>query len=103
MAQKRLEGWHVAFVGAAAKAIVFMNALGILPDNVYDEAPLKIGKWIPGHLEPILDLKEIEDVDGPVLAIVGAWNFDLARKTAAPPATIRFRCTSAAAASPTTT
>jgi SAM-dependent methyltransferase len=75
MAQKRLEGWHVAFVGAAAKAIVFMNALGILPDNVYDEAPLKIGKWIPGHLEPILDLKEIEDVDGPVLAIVGAWNY----------------------------
>lgn len=77
----RAEGCRIVLIGAAAKAVVFMNSLHCTVDNVYDEAPLKIGKWIPELKESsavglqIQDLKEIAHIDGPVLAILGAWNY----------------------------
>ena len=52
-----------------------MNTVGILPHGVYDEADLKIGKWIPGIGKQIQALKEISDISGPVFAVIGAWNF----------------------------
>lgn len=69
------EGKHIAVIGAAAKAVVVMNTVGILPHGVYDEADLKIGKWIPGIGKQIQALKEISDISGPVFAVIGAWNF----------------------------
>ncbi len=48
----------VAFVGAAAKAIVVMHATGAKPDLIVDEAPLKIGRWIPEVDRQILPLAE---------------------------------------------
>ena len=80
--QYRKQGWSVAFIGAAAKAIVFMHACKLIPDIIYDEAPLKIGKWLPGLNIQIKPLAHIGNEPFPMLAVIGAWNFatELAEK-----------------------
>ena len=67
--------YEIIFVGAAAKAIVFMNYTEIRPDCVIDEAPLKIGKFIPQVDVEIKDLGAIDNIKSPILYIISAWNF----------------------------
>jgi 2-polyprenyl-3-methyl-5-hydroxy-6-metoxy-1,4-benzoquinol methylase len=67
--------YKIIFVGAAAKAIVFMNYAEIHPDYVIDEAQLKIGKFIPQIDVEIKPLNIICNIEFPILYIISAWNF----------------------------
>lgn len=73
-AAHRGSGHPICFVGAAAKAITFLHAAGIRPDHVYDEAPLKIGRYIPGIDVCIEALADIALVNTPLI-VISAWNF----------------------------
>ncbi len=65
----------VAFVGYAAKAAVILHATGIIPDAIYDEAPLKIGKYVPGLNIPVQSLSEISKGGEEVVCVISAWNY----------------------------
>jgi 2-polyprenyl-3-methyl-5-hydroxy-6-metoxy-1,4-benzoquinol methylase len=72
----RKEGFKIALVGAAAKAMTVLNSAKINVDIVIDENPLKIGKYPPLNDPPSvspLDQKSIPD--SKTIFIVGAWNF----------------------------
>ena len=69
------DNYKIIFVGAAAKAIVFMNYAQIHPDYVIDEAPLKIGKFIPQVDVEIKSLSSIDHIEFSILYIISAWNF----------------------------
>ena len=75
-------GYTIVLVGAAAKAITVLQSSGVQVDYVVDEAPLKLGLYIPGTNLKIESLLSIQDVKGPIFFIVGAWNFyeELCRK-----------------------
>lgn len=77
LAQHKMRGRQICFVGAAAKAVVFMNAAQIEPDIIFDEATLKIGKFIPGFRTPIRSLEEIASLTQACLFVISAWNFRL--------------------------
>lgn len=70
----RAAGRKICFVGAAAKATTFLHAAKIKPDRVYDEAPLKIGRYIPGLGLPIEPLAGIAAIGEPLI-VISAWNF----------------------------
>jgi hypothetical protein len=70
-------GRSIAGYGAAAKATVMLNALGIGPETieyVVDETPYKQGRFVPGVRIPVLApsaLKERQPDD----VMIFAWNF----------------------------
>jgi len=65
-------GHRIVSVGAAAKGITFLRACDLEVDSVLDEAPLKVGKWIPGLDVQIQDFTTTEANDA---YIISAWNF----------------------------
>jgi SAM-dependent methyltransferase len=69
-------GRKVVLVGVAAKAITVLQASGIVPDVIVDEAPLKIGRYIPNTDWRIESLASLSDIPEPALFIIGAWNFE---------------------------
>ena len=71
----RKDGFEIAFVGAAAKAMTVINAAAIQPDYFFDEAELKVGKFPPGMNVKIRNLKACADLCQPVLFVITAWNF----------------------------
>ena len=71
----REQGCKIALVGVAAKALTFIGAAGLEFDGSYDEAPLKIGKYIPGFDSPIQGFEKIGELGDDVLVVIGAWNF----------------------------
>jgi SAM-dependent methyltransferase len=75
IAQHQAHGRRICFVGAAAKAVVFMQAAGIVPDAILDEAPLKIGQYIPGMPMPVQAFTDVVDMKGACLFVIAAWNF----------------------------
>jgi 2-polyprenyl-3-methyl-5-hydroxy-6-metoxy-1,4-benzoquinol methylase len=83
--QRRAQGDLICLVGAAAKAITFVRAAGIQPDAIFDEAPLKIGRFVPGFARPIAPLAETAGIDRPCTFVLSAWNFrtELERKVRA--------------------
>ena len=68
-------GMKVALVGAAAKAITMVQVADLEIDRVFDEAPLKVGLYIPETNLKIELLSEISKITSPTLYILGAWNF----------------------------
>jgi SAM-dependent methyltransferase len=68
-------GRKIVFVGAAAKAITVLLYSKVHADFIVDEAPLKIGKYIPASDLKILDLKDINNIEENCFFIIGAWNF----------------------------
>ncbi|MEP4430977.1 MAG: hypothetical protein ABJ349_02135, partial [Hyphomicrobiales bacterium] len=76
------EGKALGLVGVAAKALTFVHASGIKPEYFFDEAPLKVGRFVPGAKTPIMPLSELAEIDRDVVLLIGAWNFaeELARK-----------------------
>ncbi len=68
-------GYKVVLVGAAAKAITILQASKLDIDFVIDEAPLKHGKYIAGTKNKIDRLEIIDEINSPILFIIGAWNF----------------------------
>ena len=73
--QHKAQGLRICFVGAAAKAVVFMQAAGIVPEAILDEAPLKIGQFIPGLPTPVQAFTDVVDMQGACLFVIAAWNF----------------------------
>jgi hypothetical protein len=65
----------LVFVGAAAKAIVVLHATGIIPDAILDEAPLKIGKFVPGLGVAVESLNEAWRFPDDTLFVISAWNY----------------------------
>ena len=66
----------VAAWGAAAKAVVFINFAGLVPDFIVDDSPLKQGRFLPGCNVPILSSDDACVSDpSPMLWIITAWNF----------------------------
>ncbi len=71
----RAQGHKIAFVGAAAKAFTVINACGVRPDHLLDEAPMKIGKYAPGIGTLIEPLDTARSFTEPTLFVITAWNF----------------------------
>jgi hypothetical protein len=70
-------GKRICGFGAAAKGAVLLNYFGIdrsAIQCVYDDTPLKQGKYIPGVSIPILNPSEIEQ-DYPDVLMILPWNF----------------------------
>jgi SAM-dependent methyltransferase len=78
----KAEGRQIALAGVAAKALTFVRAAGIAPDLYLDEAPLKIGRLVPGSYTPIAPLTDITRLRRDTVFLIGAWNFadELIRK-----------------------
>lgn len=76
------DGKFLGLVGVAAKALTFVHAAGLKPRYFFDEASLKIGRFVPGSQTPILPLSALESIDQDVVLLIGAWNFapELAEK-----------------------
>lgn len=75
-----LDDWHAAGrtvvgVGVAAKSVTFFNYAGVFPDHVVDEAPLKIGKYLPGSAVRVAPVAGVADYPEGAVFVVGAWNF----------------------------
>lgn len=64
--------YRVVSVGAAAKGITFLRAANISIDSILDEAPLKIGKYVPGLGVQISSFSTVTVDDA---YIISAWNF----------------------------
>ena len=75
-------GYKIALVGVAAKALTFVQAAKLELDGCFDEAELKIGKFVPGCAHPIQSFTEVSKLGNKVLAVIGAWNFadEISRK-----------------------
>lgn len=71
----RRSGHQICLVGVAAKAVTFLQFSGLSVDAVFDEAPLKLGRYIPGMHLAVRPLQDISQIQGAALFIVGAWNF----------------------------
>ena len=54
---------------------VLMQAAGIVPEAILDEAPLKIGQFIPGLPTPVQAFTDVVDMQGACLFVIAAWNF----------------------------
>lgn len=73
--QKRV-GRRVAAYGAAAKGNTMLNYAGIKPDLlpcVFDAAPSKQGKYLPGSHVPIRPPEELDEIR-PDLLLILPWN-----------------------------
>ena len=73
--QHQSSGLKVALVGVAAKALTFVHAASIRPDYYFDEAPLKVGKFVPGSEGSIRSFGEIATLERGMVFFIGAWNF----------------------------
>ena len=71
----RSQGFDIAFVGAAAKAMTVINSAKVSPDYFFDEAPLKIGRYPPGLKIKVSALSECSKLQNKTLFIITAWNF----------------------------
>ena len=72
----KAEGKKVVGYGAAAKGNTILNYAGIKPDLlpwVFDAAPSKQGKYLPGSHVPILSPQQLDEVR-PDLLLILPWN-----------------------------
>tara|TARA_B100000989_G_scaffold220964_1_gene168730 strand:- start:565 stop:1794 length:1230 start_codon:yes stop_codon:yes gene_type:complete len=60
-------------VGSAAKAVTWMITVGLQPELIIDENPLKINKFLPNCREPIKGMSDLHLQN--TIFIIGAWNF----------------------------
>jgi hypothetical protein len=69
-------------IGAAAKGVVFINATGLKPELVMDEAVIKQGHTIPGTDIVIVSIDKLQNFHEPLTIVYLAWNFrdELERK-----------------------
>ena len=77
LADRKAQGRRIAGYGAAAKATVMLNALGVGPDTidfVADRSPHKQGRYVPGTRIPIVAPERLLR-DRPDDVVIFAWNF----------------------------
>ncbi len=70
-----IQPYKIVGFGAAAKGVVVINALKQDLAYIIDEAPLKIGKYLPGTKIPILPPETLEGDPDNLFIIIYAWNF----------------------------
>jgi SAM-dependent methyltransferase len=75
VAAYRAAGYGVALVGVAAKALTFVHAAKLDPDVYFDEASMKIGRYVPGARTAIAPLGDLRLLTRPFVLLLGAWNF----------------------------
>lgn len=71
----RTQGYKIATYGAAAKGNTFLNFASITPDFIFDDTPLKIGKYSPVSNIVVSNPKEMKNLNDKILFIIPAWNF----------------------------
>ena len=74
--EKNTQGKRIAAYGAAAKGNTLLNYAGIKPDLiscVYDAAPSKQGKYLPGSHIPIFPPEMLKEQKPDILLII-PWN-----------------------------
>jgi SAM-dependent methyltransferase len=77
LADRRATGRRIAGYGAAAKATVMLNALGVGPETiefVVDGTPYKQGRYVPGVRVPIVAPRALLERK-PDDVMIFAWNF----------------------------
>lgn len=75
IAAHRAAGRQIGLIGVAAKALTFIRAAGLAPDAFFDEADLKIGRFVPGAKTAIRPLHDVATLSGEWVLLIGAWNF----------------------------
>jgi len=60
--------------GAAAKGVVLLNYLGLSPDYVVDDNPLKQGKVIGGINSPICSIDKLREDERDLTILILPWN-----------------------------
>jgi SAM-dependent methyltransferase len=68
-------GFEIASYGAAAKGNTFLNFGKINLDFIFDDTPLKIGRFAPaGHCK-VSEPSTMKQIESPILFVIPAWNF----------------------------
>lgn len=71
-----LDGKYVVAYGAAAKGNTLLNFVGLRPEMIIDDNPLKQGRFSPGVRSPVLPSSSIKSLpEHPVVFLPLAWNF----------------------------
>lgn len=70
----RQKGYEIAIYGAAAKGNTFLNFAQLVPDYIFDDTSLKIGKFSPLGNQEVLSPAKLPNVESKLLIIVPAWN-----------------------------
>ncbi len=71
-----LAGKYVVAYGAAAKGNTLLNFIGLRPEMIIDDNPLKQGRFSPGVRSPVVSSAALDALpDGPVVFVPLAWNF----------------------------
>lgn len=70
----RRNGYKIAIFGAAAKGNTFFNFSKIVPDYIFDDTPLKIGRFSPLGNLVVTDPNKMTDISEKMLVIIPAWN-----------------------------
>jgi 2-polyprenyl-3-methyl-5-hydroxy-6-metoxy-1,4-benzoquinol methylase len=68
-------GYAIASYGAAAKGNTFLNFGRIDLDFVFDDTPLKIGRFAPAGNCKVSEPSTMKQIESPVLFLIPAWNF----------------------------
>jgi SAM-dependent methyltransferase len=72
---QRERGRRIMGYGAAAKGNTFLNFAEIRLEAIFEDNPLKVGRYAPGTLAPILASDTLGAVDGSLCFLIPAWNF----------------------------
>jgi len=67
-------GLPVVGYGAAAKGVVLLNYLGLSPDYVVDDNPLKQGKVIGGINSPVCSIDKLKEDKRDLTIVILPWN-----------------------------
>jgi len=80
--KRRLAGAYVVAYGAAAKGNTLLNFVGVRPQVIIDDNPLKQGRWSPGQRSPVVPKSWLETAPDQSLTFLPlAWNlFDEIRR-----------------------
>ena len=70
----RSKGYLIATYGAAAKGNTFLNFGNIKVDYIFDDTPLKIGRFSPLGNLVVTDPNKMTDISEKMLVIIPAWN-----------------------------
>jgi len=74
LAAARDAGRQMVAYGASGRANVWLNQMAELPFRcVFDESPLRAGRWIPAVATPILDVGRFDSAAD--ICLVTAWNY----------------------------
>jgi 2-polyprenyl-3-methyl-5-hydroxy-6-metoxy-1,4-benzoquinol methylase len=72
---KNDQNWAICFIGLSAKIMVAMQAASVVPDFLFDEAQLKIGRYLPNSNVQIRPLTSIGEMSERSVFVLTAWNF----------------------------